>query len=136
MTRSLSTLRPTLKGEWLRTIFFCSFPCTKTSAGNTPEPEPERLSVLRAMRIQTTADCLRLRCGERPPDYLAASRACKTACCRDARNVNIKISTGSAKVAYSGTFQALRAAACEKHQITIRVRLANQAQAKANTPPQ
>lgn len=39
MTRSLSTFRPTVKGLRLRTIFFCSLPCTNTSAGNTPDVE-------------------------------------------------------------------------------------------------
>jgi hypothetical protein len=32
-------LRPTLNGEQFKGIFFCSFPCTNTSAGKTPEPE-------------------------------------------------------------------------------------------------
>src|SRR5580704_1411946 len=41
ITRSLSTLRPTLNGVRLRTMFRCSFPCTSTSAGNTPELEDD-----------------------------------------------------------------------------------------------
>src|SRR6202161_2424441 len=39
MTRSLSILRPTLKGVRLSTMFFCSLPCTSTSPGNTPDAD-------------------------------------------------------------------------------------------------
>src|ERR1700757_2273227 len=39
ITRSLSTLRPTVNGVRFRTMFFCSLPWTKTRAGKTPEPE-------------------------------------------------------------------------------------------------
>jgi len=50
MTRSLSTFRPTVKGVRFRTMFFCSLPCTNTSAGKTPEVELWLPKVLRAMK--------------------------------------------------------------------------------------
>jgi hypothetical protein len=53
MTKSLSTFRPTLKGVRLSTIFFCSFPCTSTSAGKTPEPEePDRAIAFNAIFLE------------------------------------------------------------------------------------
>ena len=41
MTRSLSTLRPTVNGVWSRLIVRWSFPCTKTRVGKIPDPGDE-----------------------------------------------------------------------------------------------
>jgi hypothetical protein len=46
----------------LRTIFFCSFPCTNTSAGKTPEPELWELWVI----VPRAIACYEMRPGPFP----------------------------------------------------------------------